>query len=96
MTGRGQMWGAGITLLLLSATVPGGGLETATLVATALLLAVYASQALIVPALALVSVSAVGTAVPTSPAPTRFSPDAPGRPQQPRAPTGGNPAVRPR
>jgi hypothetical protein len=94
MTGRRQLW-TGIALFLLSFAVPalvvapirpGAGLEAATLVATALLLTLCASRALLVPVLASAAPSVTGPTATTAAVPTRLTPDAPGRPRQPRAP----------
>ena len=93
MVGRRQIW-TGITLVLLSTAAP-GGLETVALVATALLVAACVSRSLVVPALSAVALSVADPTARTTPAPTRLSPDAPGRPQQPRAPARGRLVVRP-
>lgn len=97
------MW-TGITLFVLAIAVtasqglgaalsrPASGLEVVTVVAAALLLAVCARQALAVPAPARTVRCAGGPAAGLAPVLSRLSPDAPGRPQQPRAPGRAAPA----
>jgi hypothetical protein len=95
MTGPRQLR-TGITLLLLSLVVPmsalvlsrpTAGWEAATLVATALLVAVCARRTVVVPRLSAVARAVTGpSASDLLLAAARLSPDAPGRPEQPRAP----------
>ena len=94
MAGRRQLW-TGFTLFLLTLAVPasalvlsrsGTGWEAATLVATALLLSVCASRMVVVPTrFAMTGPLACPDAIHAAVL-TRLSPNAPGRPEQPRAP----------
>jgi hypothetical protein len=98
MAGRRQV-GTGITLFLLMFALPaaalglsrpGGGwqaaTEAATLIATALLLAVAAHRMGVVPVAGTVTGRMTGPDASAAPVLSRLSPDAPGRPEQPRAP----------
>jgi hypothetical protein len=94
MTGSRQLR-TGITLVLLSLVVPmsaivlsrsAPGWEAATLVATALLVSVWARRAVVVPALSAVAWSVTGPPSGTVLVTARLSPDVPGWPEQPRAP----------
>ena len=76
----------------LGSSRPAAGWEAATLVATALLLAVCATRAVVVPTLSAVSRAVSGPAASGTPMLFWLSPDAPGRPEQPRAP--GHPRPR--
>jgi hypothetical protein len=86
------MW-AGITpfllALALSALVlsrPVGGWEAATLIATAVLVALCAGRVAVVPMRSRTAGSVIRSAVRMPPVPTGLRPNAPGHPQQPRAP----------
>jgi hypothetical protein len=93
MAGRRQVW-TGITLFLLAlalpaaalAAHPGEGWPAATVVATALLLAICARRMRAGPATTTGTEPAVRPVTAEHPVPAGLSPAAPGRPEQPRAP----------
>jgi hypothetical protein len=94
MAGRRQVW-TGFALLLLTLALPasalapsrsGTGWEAAALVATALLLSVCASRMVVVPTRFAMTGPLACPDVLHAAVLTRFSPNAPGRPEQPRAP----------
>lgn len=94
MAGRRQLW-SGITLFLLTFALPaaalalsrsGEGWQAVTVVAAALLLALGARRMAVVPTAGLVTGRTAGPDASSAPARSRLSPDAPGRPEQPRAP----------
>jgi hypothetical protein len=103
MAGRRQVW-TGITLFVLTVALtasqglgaalsrPTSGWEAVTVVAAALLLAVCARRPRAVPAPAPSGRATGGPAANLAPVLSRLSPDAPGRPQQPRAPGRAIPA----
>jgi hypothetical protein len=99
MAGRRQVWTwivlsqlplALLTLALpavaRSAARPGGGWQAATLVATALLLAVCARRMVVIPTASTLTGLMTGADAIVPPVLSRLSPAAPGRPEQPRAP----------
>ena len=98
MAGRRQTW-TGFTLFLLTLALPASALalsrsglgweagwQAATLVATALLLSVCASRMVVVPTRFATTGRLACPAAIDAPVLTRLSPNAPGRPEQPRAP----------
>jgi uncharacterized oligopeptide transporter (OPT) family protein len=101
MAGRRQAW-TGITLFVLSLALPASasasalvlvlsrpaaGMEAATLVATALLLSALAHRMTVVLTPAVVTRPLTGgRAAAAEPVLFRLCPDAPGRPERPRAP----------